>query len=145
METDRTRPVKSLCGAICIAALWLAGTNGRVLAADAAPGQEAAISVTVPGLLADKQHYKDKLVRIRGFVSVQREDHSLFRNEAEADTLYGDARKGLWLRLSEVQHDRYRRFHHSFRVVTGRFRTSACEGHMCAFGGSLDDVTIGAR
>lgn len=145
METDRKGPVKILCGAIFFVALLFAGTGARVMAADAGGQPEAAVSVAVPHLLADKQRYKDKLVRVRGYVSIQVENHSLFLNKEEVDTLYGDPKLGIWLRLSETEHEKFKRFHHSYRVVTGRFRTSDCEGHMCLFGGTLEEVTIGAR
>jgi len=44
-----------------------------------------------------------------------------------------------------AEHERYRRFSRTYGVVIGRFRTSDCEGHLCLFGGSLDQVTIKDR
>lgn len=147
VETDGERPVRfpSRPALTCFTLLWLVGAYAPVLAADSGSAPETAVSVTVPGLIADRQRYKDKLVRVLGYVSVQVENHSLFRNEMEADTLYGDPKKGIWLRLDEAGHEKFRRFHHSYRVVTGRFRTSDCNGHLCLFSGSLEDVTIRAR
>jgi hypothetical protein len=44
-----------------------------------------------------------------------------------------------------AQHERFRRFSGRYGQVVGRFRTSDCEGHLCLFGGSLDQVTISPR
>jgi hypothetical protein len=142
MEAHRPGPVRALA-AVCLAGvLLLACPAGGEFPQAHAQAKEQPIRVSLPDLLANKLSYKDKLVRIPGFVVVARENHSLFVNEDEADTLNGDPKTGLWLRLDSAQHERYRRFSGKYGQVTGRFRTSDCEGHMCAFGGSLDEVTI---
>jgi hypothetical protein len=145
MEAHRPGPVRALA-AVCLAGvLLLACPAGGKFQQARAQAKEQPVRVSLPNLLADKLRYKDKLVRISGFVVVARENHSLFVNEDEADTLNGNAKTGVWLRLDSVQHERYRRFSGKYGEVTGRFRTSDCEGHMCAFGGSLEQVTIRAR
>jgi hypothetical protein len=134
--------VVSLACALMLVSLSLG--NGTV-AAETNAKPDSAIAVSLADLLADKQHYKDKLVRIPGFVVVARENQSLFVNEDEADTLYGDPKTGVWLNLNMAQHERFRRFSGKYGQVTGRFRTSDCEGHLCLFGGSLDQVQIRSR
>jgi len=146
MEAHRPGLVKVLSivwlGALMAVFLSLGGGSGAA-EIKAKPG--SAISVPLADLLADKPRYKDKLVRITGFVVVARENQSLFANEDEADTLNGDPKTGIWLNLNLAQHERFRRFSGTYGQVTGRFRTSDCEGHLCLFGGSLDQVTIKAR
>lgn len=143
MEAHRPRLVKVLAaaGALTLAILL----HGNVWNARAADSKQEAISVSLPDLLADKQRYKGKLVQLKGYIAVGREIEVLFPNEEEADTLTGDPKKAVWLNLSAAEHERYRRFSRTYGVVTGRFRTSDCEGHLCLFGGSLDQVTIKAR
>lgn len=133
-----------------LAAIFLTGLLLACPAAGKFPqargqAREQPVRVSLPDLLADKSRFKDKLVRISGFVVVARENHSLFVNEDQADTLTGDPKTGVWLRLDSAQHEKYRRFSGKYGQVTGRFRTSDCEGHMCAFGGSLEQVTIRPR
>jgi hypothetical protein len=145
MAAHRPGLIKALAAVCLFGALLLVCPSGGKFPQAFAQAKEKIIRVSLPDILADKQRYKDKLVRISGFVVVARENHSLFVNEDEADALNGDEKKGVWLKLNSAQHERYRRFSGKYGQVTGRFRTSDCEGHMCAFGGSLDDVKIQAR
>jgi len=146
MEAHGPGPVKILIAASLASALLLAClSNTDVFGARAAETKQEAISVSLPDLLADKQRYKGQLVKITGYIAIGREIEMLAVNEEEANTLTGDPKKSVWLNLSAAQHERYRRFSRTYGVVTGRFRTSDCEGHLCLFGGSLDEVAIRSR
>ena len=130
--------------AVCLAgALVLTCLGG--LSGAAAQTKERPITVSLADLVADKQGHKGKLIRVRGYIAIGREMQALFPSEEQANSLNSDDKKAIWLNLNNDQHEGYRRFSRTFGYVTGRFRTSDCEGHMCAFGGSLDQVTIRPR
>ncbi len=146
METDGQRPVKiiSVSNVAC-AAVLAASLIGLVSLSDAAETTgraPATATVSVPELLANKAKYKDKIVRVAGYITVAMEDNTIFANEEESDLLYGDPKAGIWLSLSQGQYRDSKRFSHKNGHVTGRFKTSDCEGHLCLFGGSLEVLRI---
>jgi hypothetical protein len=143
MEAHRPGLVRTLAAAGLAGALVLACLGG--VSGAAAQTKERPITVSLADLVVDKQAHKGKLVRVRGYIAIGREMQALYPSEEEANSLNSDDKKAIWLNLSNDEHDGYRRFSRTFGYVTGRFRAGDCEGHMCAFGGSLDEVTIRAR
>jgi hypothetical protein len=138
MEAHRQRSVKTLSVPNCARLLALATLfQGAISGACAA---ETTTIVSVSELLAHKEKFNGKVVRVSGYISVGMENNTIFSNKVEASTLDGDPKKGIWLNFSEAQYAKSKRFNRTFGQAVGRFKVSDCEGHLCLFGGSLDVV-----
>lgn len=90
-------------------------------------------SVNFVDLLDNPKKYNKKMIKLQGFLHVEFEDHSLYRNEKEfKDDKY---RKGIWVGGWKLKN--LLPYSEKYVSITGKF-DSENKGHMGMFQGSID-------